>query len=205
VNVQALPRTVINTYLSMARVPFKAVAKASGQQGNEQWPPALAFDGFEASVQSVLGSLLRDDRLLERGRLGQAKVAQLRKAAELEAVAQAERDAARQEFTERRDDAETKRQEAAQRAVQREREVEQQAQQRKREADNKAATQAAAARQTKAAQDKAIDRRGRVATTQALTEEAEALKARQQALDAAETVDVIDDTIEGTKAARKSG
>jgi uncharacterized protein with WD repeat len=204
VNVQTLPRTVITTYLSMARVPLTAVAKATGQQGNEQWPPALAFEGFEASVQSVLGSLLHDDELVERGRLRQAKVAQLRKAAELEAVAEAERAAAGQEFAARLDDAQAKRDEAAQRAAAQERQLERETQQRKQEADNRATRQAAAARRAKAAQDNAIDRRERVATTQALTKEAEALKSQRQALDAAETVDVIDETIEGTKAARKS-
>src|SRR5690242_8344978 len=101
-NVQKLPRTVIKTYLSAARLPLSAVAKASGQQHNEKWPPTLAFEGLEASVETVLGSLLRDDNLIEAGRLRQAKVAQLRKAAQLEAVADSTRTQAREEFVERR-------------------------------------------------------------------------------------------------------
>src|SRR5436305_11099109 len=115
-NVRNLPRTVIKTYLSAARLPLNAVAKANGQQGNEQWPPALVFEGFEASVESVLGSLLRDDQLLESGRIRQAKVAQLRKAAQLEAVAESEREVAQQEFSERLDTAKEKREAAEQRA-----------------------------------------------------------------------------------------
>src|SRR4051794_41855761 len=82
-NVRNLPRTVVKTYLSAARLPLNAVARANGQQDNEQWPPALAFEGFEASVETVLGSLLRDDTLLEAGRLRPAKVAQLRQGAPL--------------------------------------------------------------------------------------------------------------------------
>jgi hypothetical protein len=203
-NVQTLPRTVINTYLSVARAPLNAVAKASGQQNNEQWPPALAFEGFEASVETVLGSLLRDNDLVEAGRLRQAKVAQLRKAAQLEAVADTTRQQAREEFTERREAAQAKRQQAEQRAEQREQQVERDADKRKAAVDQAATKKKTAARQVKAAQEKVIDRRERVATTEALTQEEQALKAQQDALETAETADVIDDSIEGSKAARKS-
>jgi len=203
-NVRNLPRTVIKTYLSAARLPLNAVAKANGQQGNEQWPPALAFEGFEASVETVLGSLLRDDTLIEAGRLRQAKVAQLRKAAELEAVADTTRTQAREEFTERREAAQAKRTQAEQRAAQREQQIEREAEQRKNKVDQTTTKKKAAAQQAKAAQEKVIDRRERVATTEALTNEEKALAAQQEALDAAETAGVIDDTIEGNKAARRT-
>ncbi|MBV9098581.1 MAG: hypothetical protein JO079_11035 [Frankiaceae bacterium] len=203
-NVQTLPRRVISTYLNVARLPLTAAAKLNGQQDNEQWPPALTFEGIEASVETVLGSLLRDDALLETGRVRQAKVAQLRKAAQLEAIAESEREVAQREFTERRQEAEAKREAAEERARSREQEIEREAQQRKAQADQKAAKKAAAARQTKAAQEQVIERRERAVTAQALAEEAEALKTQQEALDAAETVAVIDDSIEGTKQARKT-
>ena len=204
-NVQNLPRTVINTYLSVARLPLTAAAKASGQESNEQWPPALAFEGFEASVETVLGSLLRDDSLVEAGRLRQAKVAQLRKAAQLEAVADTQRQQAREEFTQRREAAQAKRQQAERRADRREQQVEQDAERRKAEVERKAETKKTAARKVKAAQEQVIERRERVATQEALSKEAEALKAQQQALDTAETVDVIEDSIEGNKAERRTG
>jgi hypothetical protein len=203
-NVQALPRTVVNTYLSVARLPLNAVAKVSGQQDNEQWPPALAFEGFEASVETTLGSLLRNDDLLESGRVRQAKVAQLRKAAELEAVAETKRELAQREVRETREEAAAKRKAAAQRADQREQQIEREAEQRKAQAGQKAAKQAAAARQAEAAQEKVIERRERAATAKALVEESQALKTQQEALGAAETVDTIDETLEGTKEARKT-
>ena len=204
-NVRLLPRTVVKTYLSAARLPLNAVAKANGQHGNEQWPPALAFEGFEASVETVLGSLLRDDTLIEAGRLRQAKVAQLRKATELEAVADTTRKQAREEFTERREAAQAKRTQAEQRAAQREQQIEREAEQRKDKVEQTTAKKKAAAQQIKAAEEKVIDRRERVATTQALATEEKALEAQQEALEAAETVEVIDETIEGNKADRKTG
>ena len=199
-----LPRTVIKTYLSAARLPLNAVAKANGQQGNEQWPPALEFEGFEASVETVLGSLLRDDTLIEAGRLRQAKVAQLRKAAELEAVADTTRQQAREEFTERREAAQAKRTQAEQRAAQREQQIDATPSS-ARTRSTRRPPRRAAAQQVKAAQEKVIDRRERAATTEALTNEEKALEAQQEALDTAETVEVIDETIEGNKAARRTG
>jgi hypothetical protein len=204
-NVQALPRTVIKSYLSVARLPLNAVAKASGQQANEQWPPALAFEGFEASVETVLGSLLRDGDLVETGRLRQAKVAQLRTAAQLEAVADTTRQQAREEFTERREAAVAKKQQAEKRAESREQNIERDAAAHKAEVDRSTAKKKATAQQVKAAQDKAIDRRERAATTEALAKESQALKAQQEALETADTVDVIEETIEGSKAERKTG
>ena len=138
-NVQTLPRKVISSYLSVARLPFNAAAKVSGQQENEQWPPTLAFEGFEASVETTLGSLLRNDELLESGRLRQAKVAQLKKAAQLEAVADSKRELAQQEVQETREQAAAKRKAATEHAQQREQQIEREAQQRKAQADQKAA------------------------------------------------------------------
>jgi hypothetical protein len=204
-NVRNLPRTVVKTYLSAARLPLNAVARANGQQDNEQWPPALAFEGFEASVETVLGSLLRDDTLLEAGRLRQAKVAQLRKAGQLEAVADTTRKRAREEFTERREAAQSKRTQAEQRAAAREQQIEREAEQRKNKVDDTTGKKKAAAQQVKAAQEKVIDRRERASTTEALSAEEQALKTQQDALDTAETVAVIDESIEGNKAARRTG
>ena len=204
-NVQTLPRTVVSTYLSVARLPLTAVAKVSGQEQNDQWAPALAFEGFEASVETKLGSLLRNSDLLESGRIRRAKVDKLRKAAKLEAAADAKRDLAQQDVQRTREAAAAKRKAASERAEQREQNIEREAEQRKAQVEQKAAKQAAAAEQTKAAQEKVIERRERAATAQALAEETEALKVQKEALDAAETVDTIDETIEGTKEARKTG
>jgi len=205
VNVQILPRTILNTYLSAAKLPLNVVAKARGQQGNEQWPQALAFEGFEAGVETVLGSLLRDDELVETGRLRQAKVAQLRRAAYLETVAETKREQADEQFAQRREQAEQKRRDAARRAQQREQKVEQEARQRKAAADRAAAKKRSAARKTAAAQEEVIDRRERAATVQSLDREAEALTVQQEALDAAKTAEVIEESLEGTKEARQSG
>jgi hypothetical protein len=202
--VQALPRTTVAAYLRAARLPLSLVERVTGQTGNEQWPPRMAYEGFEAGVETVVGGLLRDEVLVDKGRLRQAALAQLRKATELETVAEQERLRAEQTFEARRDQAEQKRVEAERHADKREQEIERQAAQQERKVQQQAAQKAATARNSKAARDKAIDRQERVAKTAALSKEARALDAAKQALQAEGTVEVIDETIEGTKAARKS-
>lgn len=203
-NVQTVPRVLVSGWLKAARLPLTATERLAKQQGNAQWPPAVAFEKFEASVEAVTGSLLRDPALVEKGQLRQAKLGQLAKAAELETLAEQEKQQADAQFRQRRQQVDADRQEADRRAKQRKQELARQAELHEREVEEKAAKKVAAARQVKAAQDKAIDRHERLATTQALAAESQALNATKGALDAAETVQVIDETIEGTKAARKT-
>lgn len=201
-NVQALPRTLINSYLSTVRLPVTAAAKVTGQQDNEQWPPVLAFESFEATVQTLLGSLLRDDELVRAGRLERAKVGELREAADLETKAEAARKEAREQLSEDRKRVAGKRRTAAQRAREREQKAEREGQQRKANVKSAAAGKVAAAKRVETAQEKAIQRRERAATRQALAKEKAALKAEKQALSAAEATDEIGDAIERSKERR---
>jgi hypothetical protein len=203
--VRAVPRSIVGAGLGLARLPVTAAAVATRQRANEEWPPALAFEGFEAGVETVVGSLLRDDTLVERGRVRQAKVAQVRKALQLETVADQQRERADAEFRTRQERAEQQRQQAEQRAEQLEQQVEQEAARREQQVRQTAAKKAAANRQVKAKQDEALRRQEREAKAAALAEEAEAIEAQKDALDAQETIEVIDESIEGTKAARQTG
>jgi hypothetical protein len=203
--VQTLPRVVVEGYLRTVRLPLNAVERVTGQQHNEQWPPALAYEGFEAGVETVLGALLKDPDLVDRGRLRRAKVAQLRKAAELQTLADHERLQADEQLDQQEARIDEERADAERRAEQRKQEFERQAAVHESKVRAKAANKTAAARRTKAAADTAIDGHERTVRTAALSEEAHALSVAKQALEADETVDVIEDTLEGTRAARQSG
>src|SRR4051812_2446418 len=104
--VRAVPRGVVGAGLGLARLPVTAAARASKQTGNEQWAPTLAFEGFEAGIETIVGSLLRDEALPSRGGVRQAKVAQLRKAAQPETVSARVREKADDELVPRREKAE---------------------------------------------------------------------------------------------------
>lgn len=202
--ITRMPTTVVKAYLSAARLPVDAAARIGGQHDNEQWPPRLAFEGLEAGVETLLGSLLRDETLVESGRLRRAKVAQLRKAGELEAVADATRTEAREEFATRREQADRKRRSAAKKAHESAQRAAEKADASTAAVAQRAAKKVAAAEAAEAGAEDAIERRERAAQGDALAREADALEARQVALRTEETLDVIDDTLEGTREQRKT-
>lgn len=199
------PRAVVTGYLRAARLPLTAAERVAKQQGNEAWPPALAFEAAQATVETVAGSLLRDPDMIEDGRLRQAKVAKLRKADALNTEAEFEKEQARQVEQQRKAEIAEQRKQTMQQAKQRKENVEQQAAAEERTVGAKAAKKAAAVRQQKAKQEKFIERRERTGRTQALDAEAKALEIVKDALEAEEKTDVIDATIEGSKQARKTG
>lgn len=201
--VRAVPRTVVGAYLKAARVPLNVASRVTRQADNEQWPPVLAFESFEANVETVLGSLLKDEKMLDRGRLQQARIAKLRKAAELRTIAERERVEADSALQHKRKEADRQRQEAERRAEQREQEVQRQARQRQREVEQKAAAKAAASRRAQTAQEKAIERQERNAKQSALEVEVEALDKTKDAVEAQEKAALVEDAIEGNKVARK--
>lgn len=203
--VQAIQRGMLDAGFTLARLPLSAVERVAGQRGNEEWPPAVAFEGLEAQVETLLGSLLRDDTLGARGRLRQAKVAELRKAMTLETIAEQERHEGRQAQRERLDRASARRERAEKSAEQRLEMVETAAERRDREAREKERTKVAAARRAKAKQDKAVDRVERATRAKALDEEAAALDAERRALEAEQAVASLDDAIERSKSRRKTG
>jgi len=202
--IRVVPRTIVGTYLRAGRLPVSVAERVARQQENESWAPAVAYETLQAGVETRIGKLLRDEELAAKGRLREEKVAQLKRAAKLEAVAEGQREVADETFEQRREQAEHKRAAAAQKADQREAELERQAEVRERKVQEKSAKKASNARELKLQQDKAIERRERLAKSEALAKESEALTAAREALHAERTVDVIDDTLEGTKEARKT-
>jgi hypothetical protein len=201
---QKLPRVLVRGYLHAARLPLTAVARVARQQDNEHWPPTLAYESLEAGVETIIGSVLRDRTLVENGQLRKARIAQLRKAVELSIVAEQERTAAEAKAEERRAQIAADRKETERRAEQSKQDIERQAELHEQKIQEKAAKKASAARQARAGQEKAIDRQERVAKTSALTAESRALSIAKEALQADEKVKLIDESLEGTKAARKS-
>lgn len=202
--VRAVPRGVVDAGLGLARLPVTVVARASRQADNEQWPPTLAFEGFEAGVETVVGSLLRDETLTARGRVRQAKVAQIRKAAQLETVSDQLREQADEKLVARRQKADQQREQAERKADQREQQIVQEEAARDRQAQQKADAKASAAAKADQARREAVEREAREAKAAALAKESKALEAEKAALEADKTVDAIDDAIDVSKAVRKS-
>jgi len=203
--LRTIPRTVVTGYLRAARLPLTAAERVAKQQDNEAWPPALAFESIEASVESVVGALIRDADLAESGRLRQAKVAKLREAGELKTVAALEKEQARQEEQARKAEIAAQRKQTVQSAKQRKNTIEQQAATEERQVEAKAAKKASAVREQKAAREKVAERSERAGRTEALDAEAKALEIVKDALEAEEKTELIDETLDANKEARKTG
>lgn len=203
--LRTVPRTAVNGYLRVLRSPLAAVERIARQQDNGAWPPSLAFEGFEATVETVTGALLRDATLSENGRLRQAKVAKLRQADELKTVSKVQRTQARAVEQERQAEIANQRDQAEQFAAERKKAIKKQADAGRTKVDAATAKKKKAARAQQKAQEKVIDRRDRTGRSEALKSESKAIDLTANAIDADETVDAIDATLEGTKAARKTG
>lgn len=200
----AVPRTLVKTYLHAVRLPLTAVEKVRGTE-SDSWPPAMLFETFEAKALGVAGSILRDPALADEARLQTARVAQLKRAAELEAQAEATRTAADAKLEADREAAEARRRSVEEQAAERERRLEQEKAEEQRRVAEQARTQAEAARKADAARQKAVTSKERTAKLTKLTEDQAALAKRRQAAAAAGTVIAVDDALEKTKARRKNG
>jgi flagellar biosynthesis GTPase FlhF len=204
--LQQIPRAIVCTGLGTARLPFAAVETLvrRREDGGGRWPLALAFDSFEASVKQVAGSLLHDDTLLEEGRLAEARVFELRKAAQLEAVAQQRKEQADANYKTRREADERQRREAKQRVAERESALERERQEKKRRAEQDAQKRNRLAEQLEQAEEKAVEHQDRAARAAAIAAERDALRQERAAVAGKNRVAELDDAIAETKSARKS-
>jgi hypothetical protein len=204
-NARKLPGLVVGTSLQAARLPLNAAAKVTGQSGNEEWKPAVLFEGAEATVERTLGGLLRDDALLSRGQLRQARIAKLKQAVQLETIAEQERLEADNELATRRDAVERRREQVEETTEQREQRLEQEAAKRKQQASKTAAQRKTAAQKQAAATRKAVERQERDAKLAAAEAETAALTKEKAALAAEDKAVAVDEAIDANREARASG
>jgi hypothetical protein len=203
--LQRIPRTIVCTWLRTARLPLDAVeAVVRRGEHDAEWPPAIAFDSFEATVKQLSGSIFHDDELTHEGRVAQARVAQLRKAAELDAVAAQRKTQAEAEFQQRRKTDEQQRREVQQEADQREAQLQRERAEKKRRADDEAARKRKRAAQVETAEDKIVEREERAARATRIAAERDALQREHDALAAKGRVSDLDQELEHTKAKRKT-
>jgi dTMP kinase len=201
--ITTVPRTIVKTWLSGVRLPLTAVEKVTGHTELDQaWAPTLLFETFEAKAKKTLGKVLRDDELVEESVLQQAKVAELRRAAELEAEAAELRAKADAELEERREQAEQRREQVEQQAQQREQQILAEKQAEQRRIDEETRRKQAAAARADALREKSVVAKERSAKTTRLAEEQAALKQRKEAVQAAGTATALDRALEAKKAQR---
>lgn len=85
-----IPRTVVCQGLRGLRLPLDLVesaARLTGVDVDERWGPSVAFEGFEGEAKRLAGTLLGDHELLDQGLRQRARVEELRRSAQAQAIA----------------------------------------------------------------------------------------------------------------------
>jgi len=200
--LQTIPRTAVKSWLSVVRLPLSAAELAAGKRGTD-WPPAVAFEGFEAGVKRSLGSLIGDDQLVQEGTLERGKVNHLRRAAELEAEAEQRRLQGKEQFENKKESVQQRSQRLEREQQEREEKLQQEKAERKRSVDAAAKRKADAARAADESRRKAVAATERQARSTRLAVESEALEHRREAVEAKADVQQVDRALAATKAARK--
>lgn len=205
--IATVPRTIVRSGLRGLRLPLgvaETVARRAGIDVDDHWLPSVAYEGFEADAKRVLGSLLRDDELVEDGRRQRAKAIELRQALRLEAVAEGTRAQADAAFERRREAAAEQRAQisaaakASRDQVQQERRTNKARIRQQAEHQERVIDQAAEARQEAAAKAQREARRRKLA------EESAALAKEEQALELDEQAEALSAAEEQVRAQRKA-
>jgi hypothetical protein len=152
----------------------------------------------------VAGSLLGDYGLVEEGRIGHAKIAQFRIAADLEAAGHQRSTEADREFAARQRRDRQRRSEIERQADEQEEAVARQAEQRRQQLEADAARKAEAARKSEQASKKFIATQQRTPRKVTLDAEQQALDAERRAVAAKSKAARIERVLDTTKAARKA-
>jgi hypothetical protein len=201
-----IPQTAIRVWLRTARLPLSALELLTRRgEHDTEWPPALAFESFEAQVKQISGSLLRDDDLVEDGRLTEAKVAQLRKAAELETIAERREATADARLAARHDANERRRKKVEQAAAQREEALDRRRAAEQRKLENAERQRRDAADRAAVAQQHVVEREEREAERTRIKAERDALRKQRVAAAAEKRAVDADKKLATTKARRQAG
>lgn len=202
--LNTIPRTAVRATLLGLRLPICGVEVLTGQTGNASWPPAMAFEGFEAGVKQVVGSILRDEELVDEGRIQQAKVTELRRAVELEVRADQKRAAGDRELREQQARAKAERNKAEQDALRREKVIERDQRAAEQRVAQELAKKAAAIQATAQTRDKRVTAAEREASLTRVDQESTALKQQRRAVQATKAAGNASDALERKKAERQA-
>jgi flagellar biosynthesis GTPase FlhF len=209
--ITTIERVWVDTTLRVVRFPITAAERVLGKNGGNgggervsAWVPAVTFDRFGAVVKQTLGSLLRNDELVEEGRLLEEKVARVTTAVQLELAADERRARADAKAREHHQQADQQRQKAERDAKARKERLERERHERERQLEQEKAEKASRAKKAEQTAKKAIDKQERTARRGAIAEERQALGKERDAVAAKRAEKAVDDAIETSKARRKA-
>lgn len=203
IDISELPRSAVQRWLRVVRIPFTAFTAIARRTKDETWPPALAFDAFEAQVKGLAGAVLHDDKLRESSEIGRERIARLRDAESLEAAAGQRREQADRELSERRKAAEQRATESKEHAAASKQRLDAQETATKQRVRERAAAEKRDLDQAAQATQERIDADAKAARQQQLKAERAALAERKKAVKAKAEALKLSDAKQATRQRRK--
>ncbi len=204
-NVRAIPRTAVTSYLRLVRVPIDtAIRLLPGNGSGPSTRAKLAVDRADATVRTVVATVLGDPVLTEDAQRRQAAADERARAMHLREKAEATGEKADTRLETRRDQAEERRREAARRAEARRKEAARQRERTVRRAAKAEEQRVQASRAAAEKTEEAIDEQAPKARLESLKTEEEALREREEALTAEDEARRLGDAAARVKEERKS-
>ncbi len=205
-DVRELGRSALDVWLKGARLPLTMVERvAKRDEDTSSWPPSIAFEKLEATVKGVVGRVVRDEQLSGQARLQRAEVAKREEALARRAQAAGIRQSAQQRARAARQEISAARQAVEEQAEEREQHLEAARAAAQQQIDDRTASKKAGARKVAAARTEAVDAKAKQAEQRRLRDEAKALRAKEQAVEARREVLDLDAAVDAKKAARRAG
>lgn len=197
-NITQISGALVRRGLQAARLPLTLMELVRHHDGDSR--PVLAFEAIGANVKKALGSLVRDDSLVEEGRLEQARTAELGRAQELEAEAAQRRAAADAKLDARLIEDERRRGQVEREASAKLEAAALERDRKEQQANLEAAKKAEAAERALAATERTVDRRERSARSKKLAAERKAVSSARNAIGAKKAVKRVDRKLKDTQA-----
>lgn len=199
-SLAVVPRTIVSLGFGVARVPVDLLAQVTGNGGNREWGPTLAFDSVEATVRQVLGSVLGDPELAGQGHVKEARVQQRSEAAERDQAADARREVADERLQERRQADQQKREQVRDQKEEQQQRLEEEREQRAQKAEEREQQRKEQAERDKAKAEERIGEHAHEARKTRVAEESEAVAAEREAAERkAEALELAEATDEARK------
>jgi hypothetical protein len=204
-DIDQIRRDALSLWLRGIRLPL-TVVEATVRRGQDttSWPPALAFEKTEVALQAFVGGLVHDDTLLGAANLQRAEVARREEALAKRAQAEATRAEVSREAKATAAELEAERQRTEETAAQREQRLADDRRTAEQKVTQAAAKKRAATRRQAASRADAIDKTATKGESARLRKEAEALRAKERAVQAKGEALDLDRKVRAKKAARRA-
>jgi hypothetical protein len=180
-----LPKNAVELTLRAGRLPLSVAERLRGKQ-DADWAPALYYAGVESMVRRAAGTVLGDEQMRRRGRLGEAAVYHAERAEQL------------------REDAEATKRQAAAREASRKAAAARERDRKLRQADATAARRAAKLASAREQAHEAVDAEERNARAVALAAEERSVEAQRAAVSSVTRVTALDEALAESRKAGRS-